>query len=329
MKKFTKVCLIVAAVLGGVGLLLCGIASVMGGYGAIRQMADNGELNYGNWHINRYGIYYGDDVDDWDENDADAATDTHGHTVDHTVTDKEADTDGVAYTYETAEIQNLDIDIGAANVFFEEGEQKDEIVVTLYNCKKNYYAGNVQDDTLHIEYEPKHTVYSGSTDMKIVIAIPAGMDFADISIDIGAANVVYELADVSCNTLRMDVGAANVTADEFHVKELFDVSVGAGNLVIEDGSYKNIKLSCGMGSLNMQGAVSGNVIASCGMGDMDIRLEGNPKAYDYNLSCGMGDMTVNGVKYSGIAGDHQIKNDGAAGTVDVDCGMGNVDFAIE
>lgn len=315
MKKFTKVCLIVAAVLGGVGLLLCGIASAMGGYGAIRQMADAGELNHGKWHIQGDGIYYGTDED--------------AYSAGHSITGEADDTEGETYIYETGEFTNLDIDIGAAEILFTEGERDGAVAVTLHNCRENFYTGEVKGDTLHVEYEPKNVAYSGDNHAEIVIAIPAGMDFDDISIDIGAANVVYELADVSCNTLRMDVGAANVTADEFHVKELFDVSVGAGNLVIEDGSYKNIKLSCGMGSLNMQGAVSGNVIASCGMGDMDIRLEGNPKAYDYNLSCGMGDMTVNGVKYSGIAGDHQIKNDGAAGTVDVDCGMGNVDFAIE
>lgn len=315
MKKFTKVCLIIAAVLGGVGLLLCGIASVMGGYGAIRQMADAGELSHGKWHIERDGIHYGTDEDIY--------------SADHSVSGEADDTDGEAYTYEIGEAGNLDIDISAAEILFTESEKDNAVVVTLYDCKENYYTGEVKGDTLHVEYELENAAYHGNNHAKIVIAIPAGMEFDDIDIDMGAANASFEFSDVSCNTLRMDVGAANVTAEEFHVKELLDVSVGAGNLEIEDGSYKNINLSCGMGSLNMQGAVSGNVMASCGMGDMDIRLEGNPEAYNYNLSCGMGDMTVNGVKYSGIAGDHQIKNDGAAGIVDIDCGMGNVDFTIE
>lgn len=328
MKKFTKVCLIIAAVLGGVGLLLCGIASVMGGYGTIRQMADNDELNYGNWKIGRDGIYYGIDEDDWDADEQKDA-DTQGDAAGGHVAGETIDGDGVAYTYVTGEFANLDIDIGAAEVLFAEGEQEDAVVVTLYNCKKDYYAGTVKGDTLHIEYGPKNAAYNGKANMKLVIEIPAGMNFDDIDIDMGAVNARFELEDVSCNTLRMDVGAANVVADAFHVKELLDVSVGAGNLEILDGTYEKIKLSCGMGSLNMQGAVSGDVKAECGMGDMNIRLEGNPDAYDYELSCGMGNMVVNGVKYSGIAGEHQIKNEGATGTVDVDCGMGSVDFTIE
>lgn len=282
MKKFTKVCLIIAAVLGGAGLLLCGIASVMGGYGMIRQMADNGELNHGKWHIRRTGIYYGDDSYDRDEDERNE--------------------------YEAEKIKNLDIDIDAANVLFTEGEQTDVIVVTLYNCRKSCYEGTVEGDTLYIEYESKHDIYNGNTDMKIVVAFPAGMNFDEIDIDMGAANVV---------------------ADEFHVKELLDVTVGAGNLEIADGSYKNIKLSCGMGNVDMQGTVSGDVNVECGMGNMNVRLEGNPDAYDYELSCGVGEMVVNGVKYSGIAGDHQIKNDGASGTIDIECGMGSVNFTID
>lgn len=324
MKKFTKVCLIIAAVLGGVGLFLCGIASAMGGYGTIRQLAEDGKLNHGNWHIGRIGIYYGDD---WDENDIN--TDVHGHTVEHTVTDAEAGTDGAAYVYETEKIQKLDIDIGAANVLFTEGEREDAVVVTLYNCRENDYEGAVEDDTLHIEYETEHIAYTGNTDMKVVVEIPAGMSFDTVDIDMGAANVEFALSDISCNTLHMDVGAANVIADEFNVKELFDVSVGAGNVEIYDGSYGNIKVSCGMGNFTMTGAVTGNVKAECGMGNLDMNLGGNPEAYDYDLSCGAGDMVVNGVQYGGIAGKHHLKNDDAVGTIDIECGMGSVKFIME
>lgn len=315
MKNFTKVCLIIAAVLGGVGLLLCGIASAMGGYGTIRQLAEAGELNHGKWHIQRDGIYYGTDED--------------AYSAGHNVAGEAVDGDGVAYTYETGEFTNLDIEIEAAEIYFTEGERTDAVVVTLYNCRKDYYAGNVQDDTLHIEYKSDDTISNVSINRKLVIAIPAGMHFDDIDIDMGAADAIFELADISCNTLCMDVGAANVIADEINVKELLDVTVGAGNLEIKDGSYENVKLFCGMGSLNMQGEVSGDVDAECGMGDMNIKLKGNPDAYDYELSCGMGDMVINGVKYSGIAGSHQIKNEKATGRIYLECGMGSVDFAIE
>ena len=59
MKKFSKICLIIVAVLGGMGLLLGGISALLGGgFGAIRRMAERGELDAGNWHIRPYELYY-------------------------------------------------------------------------------------------------------------------------------------------------------------------------------------------------------------------------------------------------------------------------------
>lgn len=323
MKKFTKICLIGAAVLGGVGLLLCGIAAVLGGYGSLRLLADNGELNHGKWHIDANGIYYGDDWEEWNGNDTD--TDVN----ENAVSGEAVGSEGIAYTYDTTEFKNLDIDVGGVEISFTESEQEEALVVTLYNCKQNYYEGEIKDGTLYIEYEPKQHMHHVSTTTKLVVAIPAGMNFDVVDIDMGAVNAEFSLDNVSCSTLSMDVGAANVIADSFNVKELLDVTVGAGNLEIAGGSYKNVKISCGVGNFDMCGVVSGDVEAECGMGNMDIRLNGDPEAYDYELSCGVGRMVVNGVEYSGIAGDHHIKNKGASGTISIECGMGEVEFAIE
>ena len=49
MKKFSKICLIIVAVLGGMGLLLGGISALLGGgFGAVRRMAERGGLDAGN-----------------------------------------------------------------------------------------------------------------------------------------------------------------------------------------------------------------------------------------------------------------------------------------
>ena len=65
MKKFSKICLIIVAVLGGMGLLLGGISALLGGgFGAVRRMAERGELDAGNWHIRPYELYYSSDEED-------------------------------------------------------------------------------------------------------------------------------------------------------------------------------------------------------------------------------------------------------------------------
>lgn len=374
MKKFTKISLIIAAVLVGMGSLLCGISSVMGaGYGTIYQMARDGELNYGILHIDGDGVYFGNDgmtldVDDdevhigsdilsIDVNDDEVhigsdilsidvdengnvageigtsgvpGTDSNDSTF--YVAEGETDsTDGTSYVYDIAGISDLDIDINAASIFFVTGERSDAIVVTLEDCKEKYYEGKINGDKLKIAYdvEMEHDIFINDMDMKITIAIPAGMSFDEIDMDMGATNAEFELTDVSCNTLNMDMGAGNVIADAFHVNELLKVTVGAGNVEIYGGSYKNIKIDCGLGNFSMQGKLVGDIDADCGMGSMELQLKGDADAYNYKLSCGMGDLNVNGTSYSSIAGDHRVTNAGAVGTIDLDCGMGSIELDIE
>ncbi len=337
MKKFTKISLIIAAILGGVGILLCGIASVMGGgYSTIRQMARNGELNRGKWHIDSHGIYYGND-DDWDvDTDIKVDTDVEVETgmdanTNENMHHSSAHTSGeLSYAYEIADIKNLDIDISAAEVDFVEGTRDDAIVVLLYDCREKYYEGNIQGNTLELEYDMEEDFISfGDTEMAIVIEIPAGMHFEKMDLDIGATDAEFKLKDVSCDTLLLDVGAGNIVAEEFVVKEYMEVNAGVGNVEINGGTYRDISLECGMGNFSMEGTLEGNLVAECGMGSMDLELKGDADAYNYDLSCGMGELNVNGTKYSSIAGSHKVKNEGAIGTISLECGMGNLDLVIE
>lgn len=335
MKKFTKISLIIAAILGGVGILLCGIASVMGGgYSTIRQMARNGELNRGNWHISGHGIYYGVDDDDWDiDTDIDVDTDVDVETGMENAADADThhgtvlDSDELVYEYAITGITNLDLDISAAELSFVEGTKKDSMVVRLYDCQGRYYEGGASGDTLKIKYKQEHDFYDNAE--QIVIEIPAGMQFEKMDLDIGATDAEFMLKDVSCDTLLLDVGAGNIVADEFVVKEYMEANAGVGNVEINGGSYRDISLECGMGNFSMEGTLEGNLVAECGMGSMELKLKGDAAAYNYDLSCGLGELNVNGTKYSSIAGSHKVKNEGAIGTISLECGMGSLDLVIE
>ena len=74
MKKFSKICPDHCGSSRGMGLLLGGISALLGGgFGAIRRMAERGELDAGNWHIRPYELYYSSDEedteDDWGADD--------------------------------------------------------------------------------------------------------------------------------------------------------------------------------------------------------------------------------------------------------------------
>ena len=66
----------------GNGIVLGGISALLGGgFGAVRRMAEEGELDAGNWHIRPYELYYSSDEEDTED-------------------DWGADDDAKVYTYE-------------------------------------------------------------------------------------------------------------------------------------------------------------------------------------------------------------------------------------
>lgn len=343
MKKFTKVSLIIVAALCGVGILLCAIASFMGaGYGAVRRMVRSGELEFGKWHISDNGIYYGDDWEDGSE--IDVTVDVPEIDVDPVDLDEiesdglpwnakealESGEEGITCNYATEKIRNLDVDIDAAKLIFCEGTNPDQIVVTLQNGHEKYFDVGMDGDTLEIEYdtESRYSRSNGNTP-QIMVEIPAGMNFTEMDLDIGAAETVFELTNVSCKNLNLDVGAGAVTAKEFTVTGRMDVSIGVGSAEIDGGTYQDIKLECGMGDFVMEGKLNGNLTANCGMGSMELKLEGNETDYNYKVSCSMGGISVNGTSYSNISGTRNVTNPGAIGTIDLDCGMGSIDLEIK
>ena len=333
MKKFTKVCLIIVGVLLGLGLLLTGISAAMGGgYSTIHQMAHDGELNYGNWHIGVHGIYYnseGTDYDnavswEWDTEDIDVPNAPDAPTLSGT-----AGEDEIVTSYAVADIKKMDIDIGAVQLFFQTGSDTEHVVVTLKDGKSRYYDVGMKGDTLAIEYDEEQYWGTNNDHTTLIVELPEGMSLDKMELDIGAADVHFDVPDVTCGKLLLDVGAANVIIEEINVTELLDTNVGAGNVEIYGGSYQNVKIDCGVGSFIMEGTVAGDLTASCDVGNVELNLTGEEEDYNYKLSCDLGAIEVNGKDYSSTSGRHNITNDGAIGTLDLECDLGNIEVNIK
>lgn len=336
MKKFSKICLIIVGILLGIGILLCGISSWMGaGMSTIRLMANEGELDRGKWHINSDGIYYdGDYEDDYDWDDMEENTDEEAGDIENTKKSDASD-DVMVSKYAVSDIKKMDMDIGAAALVITTGTDADHVIVTMENGDRRDFEAEMDGNTLEIAYGNEHMTFwlvrqsSNHKDAKIIIEIPAGMKLEKVNMDIGAADVTVDATDVTCGELCMDVGAASIKMNALDVTELLDVSVGAGSVEMKGGTYQNANIECGVGNFEMSGTVDGNLTAECGMGNTIIKLNGNEDDYNYVLSCGMGSLTVNHTKYADIAGEYEIENDGAVGTIDLECGMGNLELEIQ
>lgn len=306
MKKFTKVSLIIAVILGGVGILFCGVSALLGGWGTVDQMAGNGELNYGNWHIGLHGIYYhnGDDY-------ADVGDDG---------------TTGYTYTFAADEIQSMELNVNAAAVDFKVGTDAENVVINVYRIHEKYYDNEVRNGTLIIEYDTENH-YRTNNYARVAVEIPEGMQFDTVELNVGATEAKIE--GLSCQELTLYVGAGELTTTGFTVTEKMTVSLGAGTLDIGGGTYGDVSLDCGIGELSMAGTVNGNLTADCGVGEMEIELfEKSESDYNYMISCGLGEVEVNGRSYSNISGSYEAVNAGAVGTIELDCGMGSIEVEI-
>ena len=155
------------------------------------------------------------------------------------------------------------------------------------------------------------------------------MKLDELDMDIGAADVSVNVADLTCDEVLLDVGAATMVVNEFDVTEHMEASVGVGSLEIGGGTYKKVNVDCGVGNFELSGTVNGDLTVDCGMGNTILKLNGKEDDYNYKLSCGMGNLTVNDSQYTDISGSHTVKNDGAIGTIDLDCGMGNLELEVK
>lgn len=328
--------LIIVAVLVVLGLLFCGVAAGLGAGRAelIQEIEKEGELAYGNWHIGKYGIYYGgsdasyvddDDIydtddDDMDDDDDDIDDDMSGFESLATIGSGEA---------ALSEVKNIKMNIDAAAVKIVNAEDSDKITVELKKGNEKYLTCKLEDATFSINYNEKKKVGVGYKGAKLLIHVPEKAVFGDVTMKVGAADVKMDVTGLTCENLTLDVGAGNFETDGFTVNQTLNASIGAGNLEIGGGNYQDVEMNCGVGNLEFAGTVNGNLTGECGMGNVTLDLNGTETDYDYKLACGMGQIAINGTTYSAISGNKTITNENIIGTIDLDCGMGQITCNIQ
>lgn len=306
MKKFTRISLIIVAVLAIIGIVLTCIAGFMGtGPYTIWRMADAGEFNWGILHIGSHGIYFGND---YDEEDVDTVLDDY----------KE---------FAAASVKKMVLDVDAAEIMFTESEKNDTIYVMLeaYGRVKKYECSQ-DGDILKISC----TVNKNSWNKvpQLTVSLPEGITFDDVDISIGASEVQSEHDSISCNYLTMTIGAGEFDGQGFYVSEKAIFKLGVGELSLEGGKYNELQLDCGIGEMNFSGEVTGDISAKCGVGEINMWLNADEEDYNYDVKCGLGEIEINDIVYSNISGSRKVKNEGAVKTLKADCGTGEIEIQI-
>lgn len=282
MKKFAKVCSIMAGILAALGIVLCFISAAIGG---------------GNT-----ALYWKERVRSYAEG-----------------------TKGIGMHTEQIpmeQIKNLTLTLGAGEFVIVEKDEADgqaELAITgSGNCSYGTERG-----TLHIKGFQNTKFgnwWRSNRGNHIVLEIPKGFCFEEVTVELGAGVMTVE--NLCAREAELEIGAGELTIQQGNVQELH-AQAGAGQIRMQKMNICDGELSVDMGECIYEGSISGNLEAECDMGNLNMELAGREQNYNYELECDMGNITVGSESIKGISSEKTIDN-GALGTFEVSCGMGNI-----
>lgn len=141
---------------------------------------------------------------------------------------------------------------------------------------------------------------------KVRIYVPEGYELDDVTVDVGMGALYIE--DICARGLQ--------------------ISVGAGEADIDDFQAQDVKFDCGAGRITARGETLQEADIDCGVGEIQYTAIGREEDYNYDIDCGIGEVTCGNGDYSGI-GSKKCVDNGAAGEINIDCGVGSVEVRFE
>ena len=275
MKKFTKICLILAAVMGVTGGVLFAVGIAMGAdWKSVQYAAVDLELPWGHYDNGK--------VSSGDFNDS----------------KKELDTEAVEEReYSPEEVSALHIDVKKAYVSIV-NTKENNIRVKLYS-KEDVVEYDRTDRELKIERETDH-----AQKHPIRIEIPEGMTLEEADISVGGG--ILELESLEAGELDISVGAGTVTVTQGLKASDCSIETGAGTMEIAFLDAVRTQMECGMGTIDAVLAENVDAYfmqADCGVGTVTVGAEshsgiasftrGNTNAArNMEIECGMGTVNV-------------------------------------
>ena len=142
-------------------------------------------------------------------------------------------------------------------------------------------------------------------------------------LDVSLGAGQLKLENLAVRDMAASIGAGQLIMEDMDLGTL-KVALGAGELQAEDVTVENLTASIGAGNMDFSGGIYRSAEISCSMGNVDMELEGDKDDFNYQLNCVAGNMDIDGDRYSGAAMERYIDN-GAAKTITIDCSMGNVE----
>lgn len=311
MKKGWKIFWIVCACIGGFGIALCIAGTALGAtwsevgstYGRDLHFRHGMIWSHNDWD-NRYD--WSDNPDDLDDEDWEDYEEPEDYDDKGGITASEA---GDVSNFQG--IRELDVELHYLKVTVREGSS-DDVVVNADRIKdecRDHLVYGQEDGELTIEDNFSNSLWKelGRKDAgELIIELPKGRAMEDVSVKVGAGEIVIEKLQTGC--LDLDVGAGTANVRQFETKDL--------------------NVDCGAGKAILHGNITRKAEIECGVGEIEMTLENSQEDYDYELKSGLGEIRIGRDSYTSLGNDRRIDN-GTGKVIKIDCGIGEtkVSFA--
>lgn len=310
MKKFMKVCAIMAAIMILVGTALAFTAGTMRSSDTISQVVES--VTGGRMHVNwGWGIPWGIYTTDKWEYSVDFSDFYDGN---HDILRGDVSMYSVG-----SDVERIDIELGGY------------ILDTTYTEDDNYYISTNHADRVQcytengvlklkaVNSSPRWGV--GNIDERqITLCIPKDRYIESLELELGAGQVT--LNGINAGEVSLEVGAGQIFVNNSRAKEL-EVSVGAGQVELWGVEVDKLDAEIGMGELAGSVDIHKSADLECSMGNMELTLMGSQQDFNYQLEVAAGNIEVGRNSYSGLANEQKVNN-GADKDITIECSMGNI-----
>lgn len=211
---------------------------------------------------------------------------------------------------ETDEIEegvlNIDVEFGAGELIICYGNVRD---IQIEHKNAAELGWTCDEETLHIF---KETVFEDNSDVYLKITLPKNTTYGEINLDIGASKAT--IADICAEEINISVGAGKADIQNLNADKI-DLEVGAGELNVENLAVKALDVECGIGKVNAE-------------------ILGAESDYKFSVDCGIGSVKIGERTFGGLGAEydndhHDDKQHGVMGSVDIECGIGEVVIRFE
>lgn len=328
MKKLTKIFIIIASGLLGVGVILLLIGFIFGGVGALKTAVYDGNIPFAQIRKHYMNIDHWDDdwdenIDDWDEN-----IDDWDYDLDEWSDDWDDWDEGIA------EMQ------GEYTKEYEEGiHHRKETSLKHYHdgisIKDSWEFSSADISELELDVNRGEVYVIESQDAQIRVssdrsgALKCVQENKELTIKRNKDFLHQDTAiyieipkDIIFDKIEVDMAAGLLCIDKISGKDV-EVDMDAGFMEIENINAQGLEAKVNAGQMIVRG-IAQNIEAKCNMGAMNIYLAEPQNNYNYKIRCAAGAIHLGEDSFSGLVSE-KIINNNVKQNIELRCNMGEME----